>query len=388
MPKIGLNIYKRKDGRFEGRYFKDYRENGKIIYGYVYARSRAEARDKLMRIPFLPPQPSRREALLTFADISEEWLANASLKVKPSTHSRYRKMLKNHILQGIGGCRLHKLSGTIIDRFAKDMLNGGRIDKKGGLSPKTVRDMLSVINSVVDYARERHKAIKEFKITYPKSKKRPMRVLSQQEQAALEKNLIGNPDIYKIGILLSLYTGLRVGEVCALRWKDISLENGTVTVNKTLQRVSNDNVKDAIKNAAGRRSRNKTKIIIDTPKTQSSQRVIPLPKTLTKLLSSFALSGDRFLLSGEGFNRTEPRTLQNHFKQNLKAAGVAPANFHATRHTFATRCVEVGMDIKSLSEILGHANVNITLNRYVHSSFDQKREGMSKLNRLMNFKVF
>jgi len=347
-------------------------------------------------------------------------------------------MLKNHILCGIGGCKLPKLSAEIIDKFTENMLNYGRKDKKGGLSPKTVRDMLSAIKSILDYARERHKAIKEFKITYPKHRQRPMRVLSKQEQAALERKLTNNPDIFKTGILLSLYTGLRLGEVCALRWGDISLENGTVTVNKTLQRVQDNdadgtddcnNTADKTKGGVSKKTAdkttnkttdrttdrttdktankttdrttnkttnkktdkttNKTKIIIDKPKTQNSLREIPLPKTLIALLSHQASNGsdDRFLLSGDSFARTEPRTLQNHFKKHLMSAGVAPANFHSTRHTFATRCIEVGMDVKSLSEILGHSNVNITLNRYVHSSFDQKREGMSRLNRLFSLKI-
>jgi len=381
MPKVGLNIYERRDGRFEGRYSKGYKEDGQIRYGYVYGQSRAEVKDKLMDIPLIPPVASRKEKQLTFADIAEEWLTNASLKVKPSTYSRYQACLKNHILCAMGGCKLPKLSETIIDKFAKDMLSGGRKDGKSGLSAKTVRDMLSVIKSVIDFARVRHKAFNEVKITYPKYVKRSARVLSQQEQADLERSLMDNPDIHKAGIMFGLYTGLRVGELCALRWEDISLENGTVTVNKTLQRVQNSDSDERNKMTK------KTKITIDTPKTQNSSREIPLPKTLVALLSRYASNGDKFLLSGNGFNRTEPRTLQNHFKKHLEAAGVASANFHATRHTFATRCVEVGMDIKSISEILGHANVNITLNRYVHSSFDQKREGMSKLNRLLNLKI-
>jgi len=377
MPKVGLNIYKRKDGRFEGRYFKGYKESGRIIYGYVYAKSRAEVKNKLIEMHLTRQKAPRTDRRLTFADIAEIWLRNVSLRVKPSTYSRYSAMLKNHILRGVGSCKLLALSAVTIDKFTENMLFSGRKDEKGGLSPKTVRDMLSVIKSIMDYARAEYIAVKEFRFTYPKRKPQTIRVLSKQEQSALERKLTDSLDIYKTSVLLSLYTGLRIGEVCALRWKDISLEKGTVTVNQTLQRIPNN----------GSDKAKKTKITIDTPKTQNSSREIPLPETLITVLSRYLTDSDKFLLSGDKFKRSEPRTLQNHFKKHLKAAGVAPANYHATRHTFATRCVEVGMDVKSLSEILGHANVNITLNRYVHSSFDQKREGMSKLNRLLSLKI-
>jgi len=369
MPKTGRNIYKRRDGRWEGRYLKGYKEDGSIDYGYVYAESCAEAKDKLTAAIISPTHTTRTGTQLTFADISKKWLYSASLRIKQSTYAHYSFILENHILCRIGGFKMNALSAPLIDRFAKNMLINGRKDGKGGLSPKTIRDILSIVKSVIDYARDERIAVNDIRITYPKRSPQAMRVLSKREQSALVKVLIENPDIYKIGVLLCLYTGIRIGEICALRWKDISLDKGIITIRETIQRI---------RNIGGNRGK-KTRIIIDTPKTMCSIRNIPLPKTVIALLSHYVSDGGKFFLSGDGFNRTEPRTLQNRFKKYVETANIAHANFHSTRHTFATRCVEAGMDIKSLSEILGHAGVNITLNRYVHSSFEQKREGMNKL---------
>lgn len=375
MPKTGRNIYKRKDGRWEGRYRKGFKENGKIAYGYVYGKTFTEVRNKLKTKTIFSLQQNRNYTHNIFAEIAEKWLFNVSLKVKQSTHANYSAMLKNHILPLIGGYRIQMLTTEIIDQFAKDMLHNGRKDGNGGLSPKTVRDMLSLIKNVLDYAKIENIISTSLKITYPKREQKPIRVLSKEEQFALEKILITQPDIFKIAVLLCLYTGLRIGEICAMQWEDISLEQGIVSVKRTLQRVKNTN----------RDINSKTRILIDTPKSQSSMRDIPLPDFLIIFLSQFHPEHNQFFLSGDGFDYIEPRTLQNHFKKYVMLAGIAPANYHSIRHTFATRCVEAGVDIKSLSEILGHADVNITLNRYVHSSLEQKRENINKLE---NFKSF
>ena len=158
-------------------------------------------------------------------------------------------------------------------------------------------------------------------------------------------------------------------ELCALKWENISLENATLKVQKTLQRIQETN-----KGAS-----TKTKIVITEPKSKCSIRDIPIPKFLVEIARQFLDSPKAYILTGDKSKYVEPRTMQNHFKQFVDACGIEDANFHALRHTFATRCIELGFEIKSLSEILGHANVNITLNRYVHSSFDLKSANMNKL---------
>ncbi|MBR1485871.1 MAG: site-specific integrase, partial [Synergistaceae bacterium] len=182
-------------------------------------------------------------------------------------------------------------------------------------------------------------------------------------------------DLTALGILLSLFTGLRIGELCALKWSDFSFADKEFRVQRTMQRLHNLN----------ENSVRKTFIEIDAPKSPCSLRKIPIPGELIKYLKSFYVEG-AFVLSGSKNKFVEPRTMENRFKSVLKKCGVEQINFHALRHSFATRCVELGFDVKSLSEILGHANVNITLNRYVHPSMKLKHVNMNKLNRFISDK--
>jgi len=198
-----------------------------------------------------------------------------------------------------------------------------------------------------------------------------MRVLSKDEQAVLVKHLHKNAGAVSLGILLSLYTGIRLGELCALRWENLNLREKTVSIRATLQRIPNLSGNGA-----------KTKVTVTPPKSKRSMRDIPLPDFLAALLEPIAANPQAYLLTGKQWRFMEPRTMQYHFSRYVAACGIEGANFHCLRHTFATRCIELGFDVKTLSEILGHSNVNITLNRYVHSSFDLKRENMAKLSAL------
>ena len=205
-------------------------------------------------------------------------------------------------------------------------------------------------------------------VILPKEKPKDMRVLSKDEQTALEKFLCTDMDESKLGIFLCMYTGLRVGEVCALMWSDISIEEEILTVRRTMQRVQTFE------------SEKKTKIIITDPKSHFSKRIMPLPKCLIdKLRQFYPVNPCVYLLTGKSERYIEPRTYQYRFKSYLSECGIKDANFHSLRHTFSTRCVALEFDIKSLSEILGHANVNTTLNLYVHPSLDMKRNNMRKL---------
>lgn len=195
-----------------------------------------------------------------------------------------------------------------------------------------------------------------------------MRVLTPSERESLIGILMEDMDSFKFGVFLVLYTGIRIGELCALQWKDIDFARATLKVRKTIQRIQNTDS----------HATSKTKIVISEPKSKSSIREIPLTSSIMEIAWKFVSFPDSYILTGTG-RYIEPRTMQNHFKLYVKQSGISDANFHALRHTFATRCVEVGFEIKSLSEILGHASVNITLNRYVHSSFELKRSNMSKL---------
>lgn len=196
-----------------------------------------------------------------------------------------------------------------------------------------------------------------------------MRVLDKGEQEALLAILLHNTDLRKFGVLLCLYTGIRIGEICALKWENVDLINGVISIRKTLQRIQ------CIEPCTGR----KTKVIITDPKSNCSIRDIPLPTFLTKMAQEYHSKPEAYVLTGCEEHYIEPRLLQYEFKKYIHACGLEGVNYHALRHTFATRCIELGFDAKTLSEILGHTNVNITLNRYVHSSLDTKRFCMEKL---------
>ena len=374
MSKKGENIYKRKDGRWEGRYVRVYGENGKTKYGYIYAATYREAKQKLeekkchgenLQVESAPNCNTR------YSEILDAWLCSLCISVKESTYARYFRLIETHIRPFLGKYPICKISTQLIEGFIRNQLDSGRLDGKGGLSPKTVTDILTIIKSSMEYARYNGCDIicDLRKLTIRKNDKE-MRVLTQTEQSALVNVLLTDTDRYKFGVLLSLYTGIRIGDLCALRWEDISLPDSRLKVRKTMQRIQNTSIIAATK----------TKVVITEPKSQCSMRDIPLPRFIVEIAERFADSPNAFVLSGDKNKYVEPRTMQNHFKAYIKESRIEDANYHALRHTFATRCIEVGFDIKTLSEILGHANVNITLNRYVHSSFDLKCANMNKLS--------
>lgn len=166
-----------------------------------------------------------------------------------------------------------------------------------------------------------------------------------------------------LGIFISAVTGIRIGELCALKWSDIDLEKRIIAVSKTMQRIKNIGGKTA------------TKIVITPPKSKTSAREIPVPDVLYSYLKKMQCDNDCYVLTGKKLF-AEPRTMQYRFASILKRIGLPQVNFHAMRHMFATKCVDVGVDVKTLSEILGHCSVEITLNRYVHSSIERKRSCM------------
>lgn len=367
MPKTGQNIYKRKDGRYEGRFIKG-RFAGKAQYGYVYAKTFNDVKKKLSETKKQYPKRSDTSSGITFEEFSTRWLCCASLKVKESTYARYVFLLSRHLLPYFRDYKLADITRYEIDEFTTFKLSSGRIDGGGGLSSKTVRDMLSILKAIIEYSKS-FITINNVIITYPKNTAKTMNVLTIQEQTFLESVLINEKSNMSLGILICLYTGIRIGELCALSWSDISFENSSLSINKTIQRIYNSNGKTK-----------KSRIHIGPPKSISSIRIIPLPKFLLGLLNETRTDNNcNNLLSGTQNKFIEPRVLQYKFKHYLQKGGIRKINFHSLRHTFATRCIEIGFDAKSLSEILGHSNVNITLNRYVHSSYEQKKKNMEKL---------
>ncbi|MCH5324195.1 MAG: site-specific integrase [Eubacterium sp.] len=356
MSKKGTNIYKRKDGRWEARYIKSVESDGSKKYGSVYGHSYREARDK--QLYFMHNlHLSVQQTHITLTELTREWLSSIVFSVKKSTYQKYESLIRNHIEQvPIGQMQVRFITSKTINDFAVK-----RLDK---LSVKTVNDILVIMSLALSYAEEIYNIIKP-KIRYLKTPTKETRVLSISEQQQLETYLLQDMDICKFGVLLALYTGIRVGELCALQWSDMKATE--IVISKTLHRI-----------------KDRTGTILETtePKTKSSNRIIPIPTFFIPIVEQFRSYGSVLKLSNG--NIVEPRLMQHKFEKYIKECGLPKTNFHALRHTFATRCVESGFDIKSLSEILGHTDVRTTLNKYVHSSYEQKQKNMELLRPASN----
>lgn len=360
MSRRGDNIYHRKDGLWEARYLKEIDIYGKKKYGSVYSRSYTDAKrkrqDALDNILLNQKPVSLRS--LTVNELVEEWLFINKARLKLSTYQRYCGYWNNHIKNAVGDLRLLYASPVVIRQYSTGLL-------KKGLSEQTSNSVLIFLHSVMKYGHAQYRLpLPEFK--YLRVEQKEMRVLSLEEQRRLAEYLKKDMDIYKFGVLLTLYTGLRVGELCALRWSDV--QDNCIFVKQTIQRLQKEDGKG-------------TRLIIGAPKTRKSIRTVPLLSSLDGYIKHFKDAGEKqeYLLGTPWTPITEPRMMQYKFKKYMKELKIEGATIHSLRHTFATRAIEAGMDVKSLSELLGHSNIQTTLNRYVHSSLSHKKANMEKL---------
>ena len=369
MPKRGENIRKRKDGRWEARYKIGINASQKITYGSVYAKTYREAKEKQAekQNEILRTFPGNRKNY-SFNEVADLWLENNRLRIKGSTVNRYQNLLITHIIPFIGNRRIDTITGTESNAFLADKLKSGRVDGKGGLAPSYVRSIMLVINSVISYAVEnRMRKPLDTRICKPQAVKHELPILTRLEQEKLVSLCCQQLDFTSIGVLLSLYAGLRIGEICALEWTDIDFCNRVIHVRKTIARI----------HAPG--SRKGSVLAIEPPKTAASHRVIPLCSWLIPLLNQVKNKSVSNFVVSTTLQFVSPRTYDYRYHRLLMLAEIPRINYHALRHTFATRCIEAGMDVKSLSEMLGHANAAVTLNIYVHSSMDMKRNHIEKL---------
>ncbi len=302
---------------------------------------------------------------MKYNDWLKDWL---SLYVKPTTKQRtyekYKRQIEIHIAPYLGGFELSELTPLVLQRFIVDF-------GKNGLSFNTVSGIVSLLKASLKRAVQAGVTDKEFSsaVVRPKGKERQVECFSKEEQKKIERFISDKNNRKYFGIILTLYTGLRIGELLALTWKDVDLKKGLITISKSCR--------DDWKNG-------KYVKIIDTPKTESSVRVIPIPyRLLVHLEALKKTSKSAYVVEGKGKYGAEIRSYQNTFGLLLKRLDISHKGFHSLRHTFATRALECGMDIKTLSEILGHKNPSITLKRYAHSLLEHKTEMMNKLGKLL-----
>lgn len=301
----------------------------------------------------------------------EEWLTHY---IRPSSKQRtfeqYSKVAQIHILPYLGDIELTDLTPFVLQKFITDLTTNGNKRTGKGLSPNFVKTILSVIQNslktahLVGYLPE----YSVNKIKRPKIIEKQVECFTIQEQKKIEEAaLFAKKDKYR-GIILCLYTGLRIGELLALTWNDIDFDKNILSVTKTCH-DGNENGKHVK--------------IIDTPKTENSRRQIPLSKTLIKMLKDIKKKSKCEFVIADGEKPVFIRSYQRTFELLLKKLKLPHKGFHSLRHTFATRALECGMDVKSLSEILGHKNAMITLNRYAHSLWEHKAEMMNKLSKML-----
>lgn len=369
MSRRGENIFKRKDGRWEAR-VPEYKINGEKIYRSIYGKSYTEVKLKKEEYYSSASHEKHSKSMrsTTFADIADCWLTTIKGTVKESSFTRYHRNVHSYLNPAIGTLALLEINSNTICQLKDELLESG--GKRGdGLSEKTVSDLLSTLKMILMYAEEQGYPVMNAElIRSPKKKKREVNVIPGGVISRLEEILLSSDDRISLGILLTLHTGIRNGELCGLRWGDCDFNSGTIRICRTVERI-----KDLSPLAE-----HKTKVVITEPKTESSKREIPLPKTLCLYLRSHRGAADEYLLTGTD-KPSEPHTLYIRYERFLRRNGFESYTFHAIRHTFATRGIASGFDAKSLSEILGHSDVTTTLRCYVHPSMEEKRNQMETL---------
>lgn len=302
-----------------------------------------------------------------FNDLVLKWLEEVKESRALSTYSKYMQLSKNYILPYFDGIKTVDITNVLLVEF-RSYVNS---QKGAHLSDGNLRCIVMILNTILKCAFQQGLSASALSVSLNiKKEKHIAKVFSKSEQKILEKALCQNMNLSKLGIYMCLYTGLRLGELCSLRWQDIDLEGTFIFVKHTIQRIPLYEQSDG----------HKTKLVLSKPKSLSSIRHVPITSNILPLLKNEKeySKPEHFLLTGNP-SPMEPRTLQYQYKNYLKDAGVSYYNFHTLRHTFATRCIMCGIDPKTLSEILGHSDIKITLDYYFHSSLEFKKKQMELL---------
>lgn len=309
---------------------------------------------------------------MKYKDWLKEWLDNyIEPTAKTRTFSRYSEIVEQHIIPKLGEFELDELSPAVLQHYITELLQSGNLKTGRGLAANSVSAIINVIQNSLRTAFNLGYT-KEYtadRIKRPKSQEKDVSCFSIQEQKKIEQAVLNSKKDKMFGVMLCLYTGLRVGELLALKWTDFDLQKGHLSVSRSCH--------------DGKGKDGKYIRIEDTPKTSSSRRIIPLPKQLLPLIKDYKKKSDsEYVVSSNG-KPVSVRSYQRSFDLLQRKLGIAHRGFHSLRHTFATRALECGMDVKTLSEILGHKSPTVTLNRYVHSLMEHKQDMMNRLGKLL-----
>ncbi len=360
MARRGDNIHKRKDGRWEGRYKNGFRADGSIKYNSVYAYSYSECKKKL--IDLQSPTAMLQKDVRTdkvFSDVLIQWLFANQVRLKGATEAKYINIIETHLIPSLGGIKLSALNSAKINSYLDMQLKCGGIKDGKPLSPSYVKTMAIIIEAAINYGvMEGVCSPLKTPINKPSIPKKDLVILNKIAETTLTQILCHDSTKVALGTQIALQAGLRIGEVCALRWCDIDFENNLIHIRHTISRVPSPNTE------------RKTMLILDTPKTPSSVRDIPIPSSLgAVLIKAYKNKTSEYVVS-EGHSFVGTRTFDYRYRQLLNKYNIQPFSFHTLRHTYATRCAEHGMDAKTLSRLLGHSSSNTSLNIYVHPSLE------------------
>jgi len=299
---------------------------------------------------------------LTIEEIARGFLTKAKPKLKESTFSRYSVICEKHIIPYFGDTQIYNINNESINKFIQSKLKDGS-SKGSPLSSKTVNDIVCLLVQII-----KPYCYFDIDIEKPSLRQKEISIFTDTEYNKLKAYLSIGIDSKKLGIIIAMLTGIRIGELCALKWGNVDLENGIISITTTLQRIGTTNKNDHAK----------TKVIIDVPKSNASIRTIPIPSILLAKLKKFKSHDSSYVLTNTG-NYIEPRVYTRHFKDYLRTCGVKDNKFHTLRHTFATMAISRGIDIKTLSILLGHTDVSFTMKRYVHPNMEHRRAQIEKL---------
>lgn len=365
---MNFNIYRRKDGRYEGRLNIGKKADGKMQYKYVYANSYEECTAKIQQFIsfYYKGKPITSLAKIKFQDIGYQWLSVAKNHTKESTWSIYAYVLKRYLNPAFGKWELYLINETVINEFINRLLTKGAAISRKPLSKVTVHNIIVILKMIFGFMEKQYAIVNPVKNIHLSKINTRKKFLSDKHWQIICAALQKDESATATAISIAVYMGLRIGEICALQKHDIDFDNNILLVCKTVQRINYT--------AIGK----KTKLVVGEPKSPTSRRYIPIPDILIPRLKKFCqeYSPDDFLF-GKNNKPLEPRTLQCRFKKFLQKNDIPVINFHQLRHKFAGNCVENNVDIKVLSEILGHSNVSITLNYYVHPTMDFKRRQLN-----------
>lgn len=370
MARKGENIRKRKDGRWEARYQKGRRADGSIQYGYIYAKKYTDVKKKRDEIICsLRAEPDNTSDAagenIVLNELFNQWKEEVRDHVRDSSFYLYETILDQHLRPYFGELRIRQLTATVNQEFISSKI-------KQNLSPTYIRSIIVLFQTILKSAQSKYQWTFQIPaLQPPKPIKKMPEIFTVQEWKCMEAYLKCQHDEFSFGILICMYTGLRIGELSGLRWEDYDSLNVQLKIRRTVYRIKNPAY-------AANHNLPKTILCIGSPKTATSIRDIPLPLSFLDDLQRHQKDSEAFVLTGTK-QCMEPRNIQKKYKKLLEQLNLRYLNFHSLRHNFATLSIQNGSDYRTVAELLGHSSVNTTLNIYVHSNTDQKRKCLEQL---------